>query len=94
MFNCEFYLEFKTNPKTSHYELRSFFNIHNHSLLKYDTSQAFTKEMLELIKNQRREVKSTASLTKLINEKFKKNFHNQIIMKIYFVAANKKSRIW
>ena len=90
MFKCEFYLEFKTNPKTSHYELHSFFNIHNHSLLKYDTSQAFTEEMLELIKNQRREVKSTASLTKLINEKFNKNFHNQTIFNMLQQIKNQE----
>jgi len=79
MLGCPFYLEFRTNSEDNFYNLASFWNVHNHSLDKYDTSHAIDEEILESIKSFRNSAKSISEFTKSINEKYQKNFHRLTI---------------
>ena len=45
--NCPFYLEFKADSQTNCYKLSSFWNTHNHSLCKYDSSKAIDNTIME-----------------------------------------------
>jgi len=76
---CNFYLEYRTDPKSNIYRLDSYWNLHNHKLNKYDSAKSINKAILDKICELKNVAKSNNELTKLVNKKFQKNFHPQII---------------
>jgi len=72
---CDFYLEFRTDPQSQLYYLDSYFNSHNHSLLKYHDASALTPKMIERIKSLAPIAKSKKSIVEEINKEFRRNFH-------------------
>jgi len=76
--NCPFYLEFKMEAGEK-YKLISYWNVHNHSLNKYDYASSFTPEIIEMIKELKCLSKNVPDLTDTINKKFNKNFSSRAI---------------
>jgi len=72
---CEFYIEFRTNPKTSKYKLHTYFNVHNHSFGQFDSASLLTDDILERLKELCKAGTDTSTAQKLINTDFKRNFH-------------------
>lgn len=72
---CKFYLEFHTNSESKKYELKKYYNSHNHPLEDYDSSQQMTKKVLEKIALLKATGADTRVITGLINQEFETNFH-------------------
>jgi len=77
--NCPFYLKYKFQPQEKTYKLEKYWDIHNHELNIFHSSEAITQEILDKIIFLKNSCKDYGELTKLINKQFKLNFHRKTI---------------
>ena len=77
--DCEFFLEFHTNPDTSIYTLNSYHNIHNHSLEAYNGSFSISLEISDKIAEYERHGADVPTITNIINSTYKTDFQRGTI---------------